>query len=703
MSPGKHLHIQSRPFKGDNFQHIVSVTAPSFQYTPDVICPACLELLGLCLELERLESSLVPQSFFTTFEYIDVLCSATLGCHLCSLFCSSARWDFRDTDYTLFGLCVRYELTRNSNTSDLFNLRLCLTDGKIWTIEGTDTLHMYPRNQVEVKNWEAPPSGFPHASLGRSTGDPETTAVARAWLQKCLQEHSECRETDEETDKETRTKLPARLLDLEGGIKLVDYTETGENTPYVTLSHCWGKAHLICLLESNEDQFRRGDITGLPKTFLEAIQVTRDLGYRYIWIDSLCIIQDSENGVDWLHQAKNMAFFYTNSVFTIAALKSSGSRQGCFTAERSPLGRRALHHSGLGISVWPGSSRSMWETEVGRIGFGASPLHSRAWVVQERYSSPRTLLYGKNGIYWECRSAQASETHYREVEPRAEENKKTWLQRLLRFGLVREEDEFDGESWMKHWKGLLSAYSSCELTKYTDKIIAVTGLVSLIEARSSPSRRCIWGLWDHDLPRMALWNRSPDSTQTGLTDENFPSWSWASVKGTCTYMLASGRLERAAEIHLHDNTAPATMVVRSWRRRVLLDKHTDGMDGFLFGAEDESSADDEYELIPDPKDIRKEEKGWINNLEVQPYSWYPDRAYPGADTELHLVEIQRFLVVEKSEIQSEIRVSWCLVITPKVGGAGKYQRVGLCLVRCDDPRDYPFTDDKSDREVIDIV
>lgn len=91
---------------------------------------------------------------------------------------------------------------------------------------------------------------------------------------------------------------PKRLLDLQGGIKLVDSSET-EGAAYIILSHCWGKAYLIRLLKSNEGQFRKGDITGLPKTFREAIQVTRDLGYRYIWIDSLCIIQDSEE--DWGH------------------------------------------------------------------------------------------------------------------------------------------------------------------------------------------------------------------------------------------------------------------------------------------------------------------------------------------------------------------------------------------------------------------
>lgn len=237
-----------------------------------------------------------------------------------------------------------------------------------------------------------------------------------------------------------------------------------------------------------------------------------------------------------------MGLFYTNSDFTIAALKSSGSREGCFTAERNPLGRIALHHSELGISIWPGSSRSMWQIEVGQFGFGASSLHSRAWVVQERYSSPRTLLYGKNGTYWECRSAQASETHYRQVKSDDQENKKTWLPRLLQFRSGRE-NEYKGKSWMEHWKRLLNDYSSCEMTFDKDKMNAVKGLVSLIVKNSSPPRRCIVGLWDHDLPRMALWSHYPSSVQSGRTMDTFPTWSWASVKGTCTYMTPSGQLE----------------------------------------------------------------------------------------------------------------------------------------------------------------
>lgn len=132
---------------------------------------------------------------------------------------------------------------------------------------------------------------------------------------------------------------------------------------------------------------------------------------------------------------------------------------------------------------------------------------------------------------------------------------------------------------------------------------------------------------------------------------------------------------------------------------MLQDNQIGGMDEFLLGDESQNDPDDSYNLIPDPKETRSKEKGWVNNLNVEPYSWYPDFAYPGADTPLHLVEIQRYLVVEKSVI----RISWCLVVTPKGGRAHKYQRVGLCLVRYQDPEDHPFINDESAREKIRIV
>ncbi|KAK8131366.1 hypothetical protein PG984_007804 [Apiospora sp. TS-2023a] len=522
-------------------------------------------------------------------------------------------------------------------------------------------------------------------SLGRSTGDHVTISMAKGWLDKCLREHQGCSQQDDTL----QYARPARLLDLQHGVRLVDSSKA-EVAPYVTLSHCWGDpTHVTRLLSSNEALFRQGQIRGLPQTFLDAIYVTMELGYRYLWVDSLCIIQDSKQ--DWEIQAKTMALVYANSVFTIAAVKSSGSTEGCFTKDRNPLGQRILRRPDLGIMALPIDELLMWFVEVDTMGpDDASPLHSRAWVIQERHSSPRTLLYGKHGIYWECRCAKASEHGYIEVAWDSGDNRKTWLQRLLQFE-CEQGSSTSRQPWVDKWNGMLTLYSGCQLTVKGDKIIAFTGLLAEIERRSRPARRCILGIWDHDLPRMALWNRCQNSDRPiqlfpRLTN-GMPTWSWASVEGSCHYMIYDVKLQWRADIHIDESPTPASMVIRSWRRNVLQK-----------GAADGNSDTNTYpSLALGPTDGRMGEKGKGGNSDTD-YRWWPDCVTPDESTPLQIVQIARFSMSEGGTTKA-----WCLVIMPKPPGAGEYERVGLTVLRYREPLDDPFSKEEGLCETIRIV
>jgi hypothetical protein len=387
-----------------------------------------------------------------------------------------------------------------------------------------------------------------------------------------------------------------------------------------------------------------------------------------------------------------MALVYVNSVFTIAALKSPGSSGGCFTDERNPLGLRPLRLDDLGVTVTERDRGRLWEMEVNTSGYGASPLHSRAWVVQERLSSPRTLLYGSLGVYWECRCAQASESHSRELAWDSSRNKKTWLQKLeagltdAAFKNLSPASELESESYrhvfQTRWADLLGAYSSCELTMKTDKIMAATGLISEIERRAEGRPRCVRGLWSHDLPGMALWYRARNDASfptdaVGRLQNDTPTWTWASVEGRCSYMMPGGRTEWRAGVKIDEGAAPATMEIDSWRRKVL-------------------RTEDDV-LVLDRDDPRSGAKGWGGDLDDE-YTLFPD-CQMASDEEplLYAVLIQRIRVVEKPPIW----VARCLVVTPSLrvgekedGGAVDerpvFTRVGIVLIRFSDPRDNPF-------------
>jgi hypothetical protein len=107
----------------------------------------------------------------------------------------------------------------------------------------------------------------------------------------------------------------------------VDSSKTAVSGPFVSLSHCWGGAEILKLTTTNISVLK-GDISflQLPKTFQDAIQVVRTLGIRYIWIDSLCIIQNSDQ--DWHKEASAMLKVYKHALFNIAATASTNSCGG---------------------------------------------------------------------------------------------------------------------------------------------------------------------------------------------------------------------------------------------------------------------------------------------------------------------------------------------------------------------------------------
>jgi hypothetical protein len=97
----------------------------------------------------------------------------------------------------------------------------------------------------------------------------------------------------------------------------------------MTLSHCWGPAQLITTTANTIEQKKAGiPLEDLPQTFKDAVALTRNLGIRYLWIDSLCIKQLDKD--DWEREASKMGSVYLHSYLNIAATSSAEGRAGCF-------------------------------------------------------------------------------------------------------------------------------------------------------------------------------------------------------------------------------------------------------------------------------------------------------------------------------------------------------------------------------------
>jgi hypothetical protein len=210
--------------------------------------------------------------------------------------------------------------------------------------------------------------------------------------------------------------MPTRVIDVGDGhtarLFLTDNMSQGAH--YVALSHCWGDVWKD-LTEEERDQWsttRKGVqrkmegflVKELPQTFQDAIRVTRELGQRYLWIDSLCIIQGDRE--DWETESKKMEAVFQNAYYTIAATSAEDSTKGFL----HPPEKKESQYV-----IVPESSRgkvyictSIDDDFNGDVMKGV--LNTRAWVLQERALSRRTIHFTKRQTYWECGGGVRCET-----------------------------------------------------------------------------------------------------------------------------------------------------------------------------------------------------------------------------------------------------------------------------------------------------
>ena len=247
-------------------------------------------------------------------------------------------------------------------------------------------------------------------------GSRENLELGMQWLTRCLTEHGECKMPGEASP-----ALPTRVIDVNAGedgsiIRLV--SSTGCRGPYISLSHVWGRTKtLTTTLATFKERSDEMAVESLPKTFQDAVGIARQLSIRYVWIDSLCIIQDSAS--DWSKESAKMGEYYMNSHFTVAAVSSSDGSGGCFVKRDmlkvTPCPVRIRLPKSDGCVGWAGVTHAFFRLRFGNDPsdrtdrFQRPPLWQRGWVVQERLLSTRLLQFSDVQMSWRCRSEWGSE------------------------------------------------------------------------------------------------------------------------------------------------------------------------------------------------------------------------------------------------------------------------------------------------------
>lgn len=395
-------------------------------------------------------------------------------------------------------------------------------------------MNYYIRKKPEHGPWWTPHQ----ASL--YTGSNASLTEARNWLLQCQKNHSSC----QLVLKSSRAR-PRRLLEVGENydstirVCLSESLTVPSELEYLTLSHCWGKVPVIQLNESNGSTFqalhRSIPFDSLPLTFQHAVTITRTLGFRYLWIDTLCIIQDSEQ--DWIEQSAIMGAIYRGGACNIAATSSKDSRGGCFVT-RNPLLYTPCNLGGR-------KTRPTVVMQPRGYHTGPRPLSSRAWAFQERILSPRTLHFGPTGIDWECTEFCESPTG-----PYHGDLKQALCG--LKSQVTPPFDFHSSEelwSFLQSWANIVSTFCSCEITCPKDRLVAFNGIIE--EASRKSSFTSVAGLWKEVLPLELLWHRkeripmaNPDASGNNDVTKVYiaPSWAWAACnEGITPYYSATNR------------------------------------------------------------------------------------------------------------------------------------------------------------------
>ncbi|KAL2860967.1 heterokaryon incompatibility protein-domain-containing protein [Aspergillus lucknowensis] len=381
--------------------------------------------------------------------------------------------------------------------------------------------------------------------LHGSTASVETYEQLQFWLNQCTNHHSPCNIGLDDH------YLSTRLIDLThwDSIRTLHIVNSidirGPRPPYMALSHRWNGSITAAASTASENirtRLRSLNVDEMPLAFVHAVEVAQQLCVDYLWIDSICILQDSKD--DWIRKSSIMGRVYSNAYCTIAAQMplavSSSGLFGSQDVENNSLDFSCCSEDGQFKTVRAVKTQPLWVDE-----FGRGVLQDRGWCLQELELSPRVLHYTPSHVLWECRTLKATQGW-----PTINVSDQLDLR-----GQARMVDRIHNQSIDKiydSWLYTVAAYTSRQLTKFEDRLPALGGLARVMKRYAHS--KYVAGIWAGDIRRSLGWKTGNRNAQlawtpvgkdwrTTVTSRHgsyiAPTWSWVSVSGPIRHQRAT--------------------------------------------------------------------------------------------------------------------------------------------------------------------
>ncbi|KAI0380851.1 heterokaryon incompatibility protein-domain-containing protein [Hypomontagnella monticulosa] len=340
----------------------------------------------------------------------------------------------------------------------------------------------------------------------------------RSWIDKCASSGS-----DHNSDRYLSICPPPQLRVLNDAyvesFRVIDVhshciVKAPINSTYVTLSYVWGTGPKCFLLQDNKDELMRPNGLArywntIPLTIKDAIKLVRKLGLQYLWVDSLCLVQD--DGEDMKRGISVMDDIYEQSLFTLVASGGGGTSSGLPGISQP---RKASQIMG---EVLPGI-RLLVSHEMDAL-LRQTPYDKRAWTYQEYVLARRKLVFVNNMVYFQCQNATWSEDS---LDGDSTRNMETMLY------VAR--TEYDFMNTFSIFTIYLFYYSPRDMTYQSDGLNAMAGLCRRLAERD----RCglLQGI---PVSSFDLYLVFQPVNGRVKRREGFPSWSWAGWIGPLQY------------------------------------------------------------------------------------------------------------------------------------------------------------------------